>query len=102
MPTAYNDSHDAPLDRFVRLPTVLGLTGKSTASIYRDMHEGTFPKPVVLGPNARAWRLSEIKAWQADRVRARDTGADAGLRAVNPNIGKGRRRTADDRAHHAA
>lgn len=79
------------VDRFIRLPEVLALTGKSSASIYRDMHDGTFPKPIVLGPNARAWRLSEIKAWQAERVLARDSGADAEMRAINPNIGKGRR-----------
>ncbi len=83
-------NHQPDYDPFLRLPAVRELTGRSTAAIYRDMQAGTFPKPVVLGPNARAWRLSEIKAWQAERVAARDTGADAALRAVNPHIGRGR------------
>ncbi len=78
-------------ERFLRLPSVRDLTGLSTAQLYRLMQAGSFPRPVVLGPNARAWRLAEIKAWQAERVAARDTGADAYLRAMNPNIGQGRR-----------
>jgi len=84
-------SHRTDVDPFLRLPAVRELTGKSTAAIYRDMQAGTFPRAVVLGPNTRAWRLSEIEAWQAERVVARDTGADAELRAVNPHIGNGRR-----------
>jgi predicted DNA-binding transcriptional regulator AlpA len=68
------------------------MTGKSQAAVYRDMRDGKFPRHVVLGPNARAWRLAEIKAWMAERITARDTGADANLRAVNPNIGRGRQR----------
>ena len=78
-------------ERFIRLPAVRELTGVSTAQLYRLMQDGSFPRAIVLGPNARAWRLSEIVAWQAERVAARDTGADAHLRAVNPNIGRGRR-----------
>ena len=77
-------------ERFVRLPAVLELAGVSTAQLYRLMKDGAFPQSIVLGPNARAWRLSEIKAWQVARITARDTGADAALRAVNPNIGRGR------------
>ncbi len=77
-------------DAFIRLPQVIALAGISTAQLYRLMQDGAFPRPVVLGPNARAWRLSEIKVWQAERVAARDTGADVHLRAMNPNIGRGR------------
>ncbi len=79
-------------DAFLRLPQVTALSGLSSAQLYRLMQEGTFPRPVVLGPNARAWRLSEVKSWQAERVLARDTGADANLRAVNKHIGHGRPR----------
>ena len=96
MPTA--PLHDT--DPFLRLPAVLALVGLSTAQVYRLMQNEVFPKPVVLGRNARAWRLSEIVAWQAERIAARDTGADADLRAVNPNIGHGRHRK--DEAQQAA
>ena len=88
MPAAFHTTTDC--EHFVRLPVVRELTGLSTAQLYRMMQDGSFPRAVVLGPNARAWRLSEIKAWQVERVAARDTGTDAPLRAVNPNIGRGR------------
>jgi prophage regulatory protein len=84
----------AQVDPFIRLPTVRQLVGLSTAAIYRRMRADTFPRPVTLGPNSRAWRLSEIRAWQAERVAARDDGSDAGLRSINPNIGHGRQRRA--------
>jgi prophage regulatory protein len=89
MTAAYNRIEADP---FLRLPAVRELTGRSTAAIYRDMQAGKFPRPVALGPNARGWRLSEIAGWQAERLAARDSGADAPLRAVNPNIGKDRQR----------
>ncbi len=85
-------------DAFLRLPQVLALAGLSSTQVYTLIKSGAFPKPVVLGPNARAWRLSEIKGWQAARIAARDTGADADMRAVNPNIGRGRPKRA---AQHA-
>lgn len=76
-------------DRFLRVAAVLDLIGISKAQLYRLMQDGAFPKPVALGPNTRAWLESDVKAWQADKVAARDSGADAALRTVNPNIGRG-------------
>ncbi len=82
----------------VRLPAVKGRTGLSTSAIYRDMAAGTFPQSVTIGPNARAWLLSEIEEWIAARVAARDAGADRATRALNPSLGIGRRAA----AQHAA
>ena len=89
MPTASPTT--AECDHFIRLPAVRQITALSTAQLYRLMQDGCFPRTIVLGPNARAWPLSEIKAWQAERIAARDTGEDAASRAVNPNIGRGRK-----------
>ena len=88
----------ADLDPLVRLPVALDATGLSPATLYREMAAGRFPKSVVIGPNTRAWRLSEIKAGIAERVAARDKGTDAEARLLNPNIGRGRRAA----AQHAA
>lgn len=96
MPAAFHTTTEC--EHFVRLPVVRELTGVSTAQLYRMMRDGSFPRAIVLGPNARAWRLSEIKAWQVERVAARDTGKDAPLRAVNPNIGRGRPKQQAQRA----
>ena len=59
-------------DRLLRTPEVIEMTGISRATIYRKMAEGLFPQSVRLGPNAVAWRLSEILAWIASRPRAKE------------------------------
>ena len=46
----------ANLDPLVRLPVALEATGLSTATLYREMAAGRFPKSVIIGSNARAWR----------------------------------------------
>jgi prophage regulatory protein len=79
-------------EAFLRMPAVLAITGMSVPQIYRNIQAGKFPKAVVLGTNQRAWLLSEIKAWQAERIRQRDEGKDAELRTLNKNIGRGRPR----------
>ena len=35
----------------------------SCATIYKLMAEGSFPRPVKLGPQISAWRVSELNAW---------------------------------------
>jgi len=35
----------------------------STATIYRWMNEGKFPKPIHLGTNMVRWKASDIDAW---------------------------------------
>jgi prophage regulatory protein len=48
---------------FLRLPTVMHVTGLGRSTIYRLMAEQKFPCPVQLGPRAVAWRRCEIEAW---------------------------------------
>ncbi len=50
-------------DRLLCLKEVMSLTTYSSSSIYRKMHEGTFPKQVKIGARAVRWWLSEIQAW---------------------------------------
>jgi prophage regulatory protein len=52
---------------FLRMPTVMRVTGLGRSTIYRLMAEQKFPCPVRLGPRAVAWRLSEIEAWSDAR-----------------------------------
>jgi predicted DNA-binding transcriptional regulator AlpA len=35
-----------------------------TATLYKWMNEGTFPKPIKIGANRVAWRLSDLEAWR--------------------------------------
>ena len=50
-------------DRLLRRSSVEEVTGLSKASIYRLMHEGSFPPPVRIGTRAVAWPQSAIVEW---------------------------------------
>lgn len=57
--------------RILRLPEVISRVGLKRASIYSHMSQGSFPKPIALGPRAVGWVETEIDAWIAVRVQAR-------------------------------
>lgn len=59
-----------PEIRFLRLPEVLALCGKSRSSIYAAIKRGEFPAPVKLSSRSSAWIKSEIAAWAEERVKA--------------------------------
>lgn len=65
--------------QLIRLPETLAKTGLSRTRLYEAMAAGTFPKPVKLGPNARAvaWPVEEIDVWIADRIADRDAAWNA-------------------------
>lgn len=48
-------------------------TGLSCSTIYDGIKAGTFPAPIQLGPKSVGWIQSEIDAWLATRVAARDS-----------------------------
>ena len=52
----------------LRLPAVKARTGFSRASIYAKISEGTFPKPVSIGPRAVGWIEKDIDAWVSKRI----------------------------------
>ena len=51
------------LDRIIRMPELEAITGLSSATIYRKMAEGTFPRSVQLGRNSVGWRASAVQTW---------------------------------------
>ena len=53
-----------PADRFLRLPQVREITGRSRSRIYDDP---TFPKPIKLSIRESAWVESEVRAWMTRR-----------------------------------
>jgi prophage regulatory protein len=59
----------------LRLPAVKAKTGKGHSSIYEDMREGTFPRPVPLGGNAVGWIEEEIDEWIRGRIEQREAAA---------------------------
>ena len=48
--------------RFLKLPEVKRRSAKSRSTIYQGVKDGTFPKPIKLGPRAVGWIESEIEA----------------------------------------
>lgn len=54
-------------DTMLRRPEVERQTGLSRSSIYRQMDEGSFPRPRRIGRKSVAWLASEIDAWKASR-----------------------------------
>ncbi len=58
--------------RLLKLPDVKARTGLSRSEVYRRVALGTFAAPVKLGEHASAWVESEVSAWIADRIAARD------------------------------
>lgn len=52
---------------FLRMPTVIRLTGLGRSTIYRMISEQKFPSPVRLGSRAVAWRRSDLDRWSEAR-----------------------------------
>lgn len=60
------------IDRIIRLPECINITGRSAVSIYRDQQKGAFPLRVKLGANSVGWKLSSILKWLDDREEVTD------------------------------
>ena len=50
--------------------------GLSRSTIYLKIQEGSFPKPINLGPRAVGWIENEIDNWLMDRIESRDRQED--------------------------
>ena len=56
----------------LRMAEVTRTVGLSRATIYRLMDKGKFPRAVTLTGSAVAWVQTEVEAWIAARITARD------------------------------
>lgn len=52
----------------LRLPVVKTRTGLSRSTIYLRVSEGSFPRPIALGPRSVGWIEAEIADWIAQRI----------------------------------
>ena len=57
-----------PVTVILRLPTVLQRTGLSRSTVYSYIAQGTFPKPVRLGPRSIGFVDRDIESWIQDRI----------------------------------
>lgn len=53
-------------DRILRIRTVLQRTGLSRSTLYRKIHEGSFPRQVQISVHGAGWRESAVNQWIAD------------------------------------
>ena len=67
-------------NRILRLREVMRLTGLSKTTIYRRYRDGTFPRPLKLGPQSIGWRRGEILEWLESRPRAGAAAGDGGAK----------------------
>ena len=67
--------------KFIRLPVVIEKTGYRRTAIYKKISEGSFPRPVNLGPRAIAWLEEEIQEWMNERITERDSALKHHLQA---------------------
>ena len=52
---------------FLRMPTVMRMTGLGRSTIYRLVADRKFPTPVKLGRRAIGWRRSDVDRWSQTR-----------------------------------
>ena len=53
--------------KIIRRPEVVARVGLSSATLYRLISRGAFPRPVRLSTRATGWRTDEIEEWLASR-----------------------------------
>ena len=58
----------------IKLPAVKRITTFSSATIYRLIDEGEFPKQIKISERSSAWSLEEIYNWIDQKKDARDRG----------------------------
>jgi prophage regulatory protein len=59
-------------NQIIKLPDVVKLSSLSSASIYRLIKKGEFPKQIKLSERSSGWLLSEVEQWLDDKVNARE------------------------------
>ena len=60
------------MQRLLRLPAVLARVPLSRSQLYIEMEQGRFPRPVKISERVNGWSESEIDAWIAAKVEARE------------------------------
>ena len=56
------------MTKVIKLKTVCELTTFSSATIYRLIKKGEFPKQIKLSERSSGWLLEDINAWLKHRI----------------------------------
>ena len=63
----YNRKEARMFPKLMKRPEVEAAVGLSTASIYRLMDGGEFPRPIRIGQRAVRWKAADLQAWLESR-----------------------------------
>lgn len=61
--------------RWLRLGEVQASVGLGRSSIYAKIQDGSFPKPIKIGPRVSVWPESAIESWKRQQIDASNGGA---------------------------
>lgn len=65
--STHQDEQNATINttraEYLRLRDLLIYLNFSASTIWRKVHDGSFPKPVKLSEAVTAWKTSDIRAW---------------------------------------
>lgn len=50
----------------LKIDTVLAITGLSTATLYRRIADGTFPRPLKIGRVMSRWSADDVRHWASN------------------------------------
>jgi prophage regulatory protein len=67
-----SSSERPSLNKVIKLSEVKQITTLSTASIYRQIKDKSFPRQIKLGERSSAWFYEEIMQWLEDKRVKRD------------------------------
>ena len=67
-----SSSERLSLNKVIKLNEVKQITTLSTASIYRQIKDKSFPRQIKLGERSSAWFYEEIMQWLEDKRVKRD------------------------------
>ncbi len=59
-------------NQIIKLSDVISLSALSSATIYRLIKKGEFPKQIKLSERSSGWILSEVEKWLDDKANARE------------------------------
>lgn len=60
------------MDQILRMKDVVKKIGLCRATVYAMISRREFPRPIRIGERATGWRESELEAWLANRIAARE------------------------------
>lgn len=63
-----NVLHPISTDKFLKLPEVSAITGRSKSAIYADIKAEIFPSPIPLSVRSVVWSDHEVRCWMSAKT----------------------------------